>query len=116
MAKTKLLNIDKVAPKQERKIILNDKEYAVKDMTVEMFLELAEFEKKNAQTENLADTVRLMIEFTKKFVPDLEEEVLYAATSEQLAAIVNFIRNNVPDEETESVESTDTSKDETETK
>lgn len=96
--KTKLLNIDKIAPRLDRKLILDDKEYSVKDVTVELFLELAAFEKKNEKAESIEDSIKLMVDFVRKFIPDMPEETLYQITPDQLALIVNYIRNNLPEE------------------
>lgn len=98
---TKLLNIDTIAPLENRSITLNGKTYKVSETTVKLFLEIAEFEKQNANVETLQDQIKAMTTLISKFIPDLPEEVLMEATIEQLGTIVRFIRNDIPDEELE---------------
>lgn len=98
---TKLLNIDTIAPLENRSITLNGKTYKVSETTVKLFLEIAEFEKQNANVETLQDQIKAMTTLISKFIPDLPEEVLMGATIEQLGTIVRFIRNDIPDEELE---------------
>ena len=97
---TKLLNIDTIAPLENRSITLNGKTYKVSETTVKLFLEIAEFEKQNANVETLQDQIKAMTTLISKFIPDLPEEVLMEATIEQLGTIVRFIRD-IPDEELE---------------
>ena len=80
---------------------MNGKTYKVSETTVKLFLEIAEFEKQNANVETLQDQIKTMTNLISKFVPDLPEEVLMGATIEQLGMIVRFIRNDIPEEELE---------------
>lgn len=96
---TKLLNIDTIAPLADREIVLNGEHYKVKETSVQLFLEVAEFEKKNANIDSLQGQVQAMIDLIKKFIPDLPEEVLMRATLDQLGLMVRFIRNDVDDDE-----------------
>lgn len=98
---TKLLNIDTIAPLAEKEIILNGKKYAVKETSVQLFLEIVEFEKQNANIETVQEQIEAMIALIRKFIPDIPEEVLLQATVAQLGTIVRFIRNDIDEEPTE---------------
>lgn len=98
---TKLLNIDTIAPLVKKEIILNRKKYAVKATSVQLFLEIAEFEKQTANIDTVQEQIGAMIALIRKFIPDISEEVLLQASAVQLGTIIRFIRNDADEESTE---------------
>lgn len=93
---TKLLNLNKLNPKEVREVQIGDKTYMVKEMSVEDFIETTKvaeaMEKEPSYAKQLAETVNLI----KRSIPDIEAGVLMGLGLEQLRALTAFIRGEDP--------------------
>jgi hypothetical protein len=93
---TNLLDLDSLS-KVEKSIILNGKEYAVKEMTVESFIaatkEAQEFAAKGDESivANLEATCRML----RRTIPDLSEETIRSLDFNKLKVLVAFVQGEV---------------------
>lgn len=89
---TKLLNLNQLSPKEGRVVQIGDKEYAIKEMSVEDFIETTKvaeaMEKETSYAKQLAETVKLV----KRSIPDVDVSALMGLSIEQLRALTGFIR------------------------
>lgn len=90
----KILNIDKLAGKQSRELVIFDKKYKVESNTVGTFLENITAAEELAKSDSLVDQVNSTIDMILRSVPTLEREVLVKLELEQLQAIVAFVRGD----------------------
>jgi hypothetical protein len=100
----KVLNIDKLTT-NSRELVLFDKTYKIKDMTVENFIAT------NSAIEAMGDDtpmhkhMEVVIDMILRSVPDVPREDLSRLSLSQLQAVAAFIRNEDP-EGVEQVEET----------
>lgn len=95
---TKILNIDTIAPKDSRQIVLNGVTYDLNVTTVENFLEIAKFEETIKASKSVNEQIELFVHLIGKFIPNLEASVLMKADLRQLQLIIDFIRDEIPEE------------------
>lgn len=100
----KILNLDVLSAKaQQRTLVLNGVTYAVKDMSVENFIETTRTAQRLLKEEaNLADRVEASIEMIKRSIPAFTDEVLRAQPLETLSKIVSFVRGEDDEDVTDS--------------
>lgn len=101
---TKLLNIDTIAPKETREIILGGEHYQLNVTSVENFLEIAKFEKKLSENQELEGQIKLIVDLINQFIPKLSKEQLMSLDVRQLRLIVEFIKDEIPEEMLEGYE------------
>lgn len=93
---TKLLNLNQLSAKEAREVQIGEKTYAIREMSVEDFIEttrVAEaMEKETSYAKQLGETIKLL----KRSVPDIEEAVLMQLSLEQLRALSGFVRGEDP--------------------
>ena len=90
----KVLNLDKLAKKEGRELIVFGKTYAVDGMTVGNFVETTAVAEALAGETSLVKQVEATIEMIARSVPSIERSDLNKLELEQLQAIVAFIRGD----------------------
>lgn len=106
----KVLNIDKLGSKEQRKLVLGGVEYIVSEMTVANFIETTKAAEKIAEEGSLAVQIEETVEMILRSVKKLEKKTLNGLSLEQLQTIVAFVRGDEVDgvEKTEDGEGTPT--------
>lgn len=93
---TKMLNLDDIAA-TKRSVTLRGKEYVVKDMTVEMFVEATAAAKKmDAENKEISvgDQMQATVETIQRHIPDLPADVLKELSIDQIVLLARFIRGD----------------------
>jgi hypothetical protein len=92
-----ILNLDDLA-RRSKEVRLGGRTYAVKDMTVETFIEanreadeLEKAEKRGDAVETLEATVR----FVKRSIPDMESQTIRDLSLEALGTLVKFLNGEL---------------------
>jgi hypothetical protein len=88
---TQVLNLDSL--KTTRSVIINGKERTVSGMTVHQFLTADDFEAK-LRGATQRDQVELLIGQVLEFVADASREELVSLDTNQLKALLSFIRGD----------------------
>ena len=99
----KVLNLDKVGKKEQRKLVLNGKTHDVMEMTVENFIETTRAAESIENETSLATQVEATVEMVLRSVPSATRADLNGMSLEDLQTIVAFVRGD----EIEGVEVTD---------
>lgn len=99
----KVLNLDKVGKKEQRKLVLNGKTHEVMEMTVENFIETTRAAESIENETSLATQVEATVEMVLRSVPTATRADLNGMSLEDLQTIVAFVRGD----EIEGVEITD---------
>lgn len=93
---TKLLNLNQLSAKENREVQIGEKTYAIREMSVEDFIETTrvaeKMEKETSYAVQLSETINLL----KRSIPDIEEGVLMRLSLEQLRALSGFVRGEDP--------------------
>jgi len=89
---TQVLNLDSL--KTTRSVIINGKERAVSGMTVHQFLTADDFEAKLRKATKQRDQVEMLIGQILEFVADTSREELVSLDTNQLKALLSFIRGD----------------------
>lgn len=97
----KVLNLDKLARKEGRELVIFGKTYPVDGMTVANFIETTRAAEALAGETSLVKQVEATIDMIARSVPSIDKSELAKLELAQLQAIVKFIRG----EEVEGVES-----------
>jgi hypothetical protein len=91
---TRMLNMDQLAQSMVRSVRIGGKEYEIKEMSVDGFIEIQSeaerLEKKSTTTEQLEATLRLV----NRAIPTLPSEVVRGLPLEQLRVLVQFIQDD----------------------
>jgi hypothetical protein len=90
----KVLNLDKVAPMQQRKLVLAGVSHVVNEMTVANFIETTRVAEKMANETSVATQIEETVEMIIRTVPTATKEVLGTLSLEQLHVIAAFIRGD----------------------
>ena len=90
----KILNLDKLAKKEGRELVIFGKTYAVDGMTVANFIETTRAAEALAGETSLVKQVEATIEMISRSVPSIEKAELQKLELPQLQAIVAFIRGD----------------------
>jgi hypothetical protein len=96
----KVLNLDKLAKKEGRELVIFGKTYEVEGMTVANFIETTRVAEQLAEEPSLVKQVEATIDMIARSVPSVDKADLAKLELVQLQAIVKFIRG----EEVEGVE------------
>jgi len=88
---TKVLNLDNLAD-GERELVIKNKSYKVKGMTVENFIATTKAAEKLTETSSFSEQIEATIATIQRSVPDIEKETLMDLSLEQLRAVVDFVR------------------------
>lgn len=95
----KLLNLDEIAPKAEKVIVLKGKEHEMKPVSVGDFIRLTqEVEDMAGKEIKVSEQFKYFIKTVMDSFPTIEEEVLTGLTLEKLRVIVDFIRAEAEEE------------------
>lgn len=95
---TKTLNLDKLASKETRELVLFGETYEVREMSVESFIETTRTAELLEKETSFAKQVETTIDLIKRSVPDVARENLMRMTIDQLRAVSAFIRGATPEE------------------
>lgn len=91
----KVLNIDSIQKPVSRELSLGGTKYAVKDMTVENFIETTKHsEELSAKKAGAREQLEATISMICRFIPDLPKELLQPLSLEQLGTIVAFVQGD----------------------
>lgn len=90
----KVLNVDKLAGKEGRELVISGKTHKVNGMTVGSFVEGILAAEELAKSDSLVAQVNATITMILRSVPTLERETLEGLELEQLQAIVAFVRGD----------------------
>lgn len=90
----KVLNLDKLAKKEGRELVIFGKTYSVDGMTVANFIETTRTAESLAGESSLVKQVEATIEMIARSVPSIEKSELAKLELAQLQAIVKFIRGD----------------------
>lgn len=105
----KMLNLDTFA-KEDRTITIKGVVYDVQEMTVENFIETTKaieaLEDKEKQSN--ADQIETTIDMILRSVPKLPRDILRTMSLDKMAVIAKFLRGEMDEEITKSVESANT--------
>lgn len=93
----KILNLDKLAKKEGRELVVFGKTYAVDGMTVSNFIETTRVAELLAGETSLVKQVEATIDMISRSVPSIEKSELAKLELTQLQAIVKFIRGESVD-------------------
>lgn len=111
----KIFNVDELA-KEERSIVLKGKTHAVNEMSVDSYLKTMKIandldspEKKNSQEAQISAVVQTIA----LAIPTITAEELRALPFDQMNAIAQFVRGEVPDALKGAVASVEVTTDET---
>lgn len=111
----KIFNVDELA-KEERSIVLKGKTHAVNEMSVDSYLKTMKIandldspEKKNSQEAQISAVVQTIA----LAIPTITAEELRALPFDQMNAIAQFVRGEVPDALKDAVASVEVTTDET---
>ncbi len=94
---TKTLNLDKLASKETRELVLFGDTYQVREMSVESFIETTRVAEKLEKETSFAKQVETTIDLIKRSIPDVSRETLMQMSIEQLRAVSAFIRGATPE-------------------
>lgn len=97
---TKVLNLDSLAD-AERELIIKGKSYPVKGMTVQAFIAITQAAEKLTGESTFAEQVEATVDTIILNVPTIGREVLLGLSLEQLKAVMEFVRGEVPEGATE---------------
>ena len=89
---TKLLNLNQLSPKENRVVQIGDKEYNIKEMSVEDFIETTKVAEAMTAEVSYAKQLGETIKLVKRSIPDVDDGVLMSLSIEQLRALTGFIR------------------------
>lgn len=92
----KILNLDSLAAKETRELVLGGKSYSVREMNVEDFIETSRIAEKLEKETSFAVQMEESIRLIKRGIPDIDEATLRALNMEQLAAVSKFVRGEDP--------------------
>lgn len=90
----KVLNLDKLAKKEGRELVIFGKTYPVDGMTVANFIETTRAAEALAGETSLVKQVEATIDMISRSVPSIEKSELEKLELAQLQAIVKFIRGD----------------------
>lgn len=91
----KVLNLDNLATKETRELVLGGQTYRVRPMNVEDFIEAQRMADKLADA-TFAEQMEGSIALIKRGVPDIDVSVLKQLELEQLTAVAKFVRGEDP--------------------
>jgi hypothetical protein len=89
----KVLNLDKLAVKSQRELVLGGVAHVINDMTVENFIETTKAAEKIADA-GMAEQISATIEMVLRSVPTLTNADLQGMSLENLRTIVSFVRGD----------------------
>lgn len=90
----KILNIDKLAPKEDRQLVIFGTSYEVKGLDVGGFLATTLAAEELANEKSLVKQIEATIDMIIRAVPTVERDVLRQLTLEQLQGVVSFVRGD----------------------
>jgi hypothetical protein len=90
----KILNIDKLAAKEGRELVLFGVPYAVESMSVGNFIETTKAAEALADEPSLVKQIEATIDMVLRSVPSVERSVLAKLNLEQLQSVVAFVRGD----------------------
>lgn len=105
---TKVLNLDNLAD-AARELVIKGKSYPVKGMTVQAFIAITQAAEKLTDESTFAEQIGATVDTIILNVPTIGREVLLDLSLDQLRAVMEFVRGEVPAGATE-VEATETGK------
>lgn len=90
----KILNIDKLVPKEGRTLVIFGKSYDVKGLDVGGFLATTLAAEELANEKSLVKQIEATIDMIIRAVPTIERDVLRQLSLEQLQSVVSFVRGD----------------------
>lgn len=95
-----ILNIDELATPAKKKVTIGGKEYEVKEVTVQSFIDTSKASKALDEDPNATEGQRVeqMVNMISSLMPDCPKEVLLNLEFKQLNALVAFGRGVLADE------------------
>lgn len=90
----KVLNLDKLTTKEERKLVLGGVSHPVQAMTVSNFIETTKAAERIAAEDSLAVQIEATVEMIIRSVPTVSEATLKALSLVDLQTIVAFVRGD----------------------
>lgn len=100
MAKAKMLNLDEVAAREERIVVLKGVEYPMKAVSVKDFIEMTKRgEEADEKNMSFAESVEWLIDMVSKVFPTIPKDVLDDLTMPQLNAILELAKGEAEAEE-----------------
>lgn len=97
-ANIKICNLDVIAPVAKRELVLNGKTYEVKPATVARFIELSQLKKKQQESKDIESAIEIARTIIKKWVPEIDDNMLEQITMEQMQLIFAFISDELPED------------------
>ena len=94
---TKLLNLNQLSPKEIRQVQIGEKSYAIKEMSVEDFIETTRVAESMENESSYAKQLQATMGLIKRAIPDIDESTLMNLSLEQLKALTGFIRGEDPE-------------------
>lgn len=91
-----ILNLDNLA-KKTKTLMLGGKEYAIKDMSVQDFIE-ANIDAKKLQGADMVQNLEATVRHIKRSIPDMPEEVIRGLSLEHMATVVKFLNGELEKE------------------
>lgn len=88
----KILNLDKIAPKENRELHLGGQVYQVRDMSVEDFIETSRLAERLEDEKSFAVQMEASIQIIQRAVPTIDVAVLKQLSLEQMSAVSRFVR------------------------
>lgn len=92
----KVLNLDALASKEDRTLVLAGVSYVVRDMSVEDFIETSRTAERLENETSFAVQMEESIKLIQRGVPGIDEKALRTLNMEQLAAVSKFVRGEDP--------------------
>lgn len=89
---TKLLNLNQLSAKEVREVKIGETTYAIKEMSVEDFIETSRVAEEMENETSYAKQLQATIGLVKRAIPNIEASALLGLSIEQLKGLTAFIR------------------------
>lgn len=89
---TKLLNLNQLNAKETREVQIGERVYAIKEMSVEDFIETTRVAEQMEAETSYAKQIAATVELIQRSIPTIDRIVLMTLSLEQLRALTAFIR------------------------
>jgi hypothetical protein len=89
---TKLLNLNQLAQKEVREVQIGDTTYAIKEMSVEDFIETTKVAEEMSAEASYAKQLEATVKLVKRSIPEIDAGLLMGLSLDQLRALTAFIR------------------------
>lgn len=94
----KILNLDALAAKEVREVVLGGTTHQIKEMSVEDFIEINKSAQKLEGVTDMAVQISETINILQRAIPTVDKNALMDLSFEQLTALSAFVRGDDPEQ------------------